>query len=453
MTDRMSDVLNKFGDDIKNLSVSNCELPEGNLIEILNSLPNLKKLSFYDVSYNSTEKDNVGINLQYLRSFEIQLCNFIIPRTITRFSSNTLEHLSINNCILDSQTVTKILNNQLNLIELEFDPYYCNPELLRNLQLRKLKLMSKRNAISIIKSQQNYLTSLDLSKAHIGDNEFQEICNIKSLNVLKLWIDQISWEIIENLMSLQHLHELSLNYERLEIEYVNIFSKLQLPSISTLQISFPKLKMISEHFISIAINCPSVTNLIIVCQSIGVIGTIIQYFHNLHTLKFGCDSDSVKVVDYFVKDDNLHNVSLRELYIYDNAYNNPSREQFHSSSSLINLVRCSLPNLERLKISNILSLNIQMLKDILAGNHKLSHISIEDVAVNFNFDTRVASELEALLIKLNYFHLSKVFVNLHDDAELLREQLGKYFSHLSCKSWRNEIVFRNNKWHLDENDL
>ncbi len=96
----MADVLDKFAEDVKHFSVCNSELPESQMIEILNKFSNLQTLKFYDVTYNSTEKDDVLLDLPRLRSFEMQLCNLIIPRTIIRMTPHTLQHLSINNCIL-----------------------------------------------------------------------------------------------------------------------------------------------------------------------------------------------------------------------------------------------------------------------------------------------------------------------------------------------------------------
>lgn len=446
MTQAMIDVLDKFGDDIKFLSVCNSELPESQLIEMLNKLKNLEKLSFYDVTYNSTEKDEVKLNLPQLKSFEIQLCNLIIPRTIFRIPDNTLEYLSINNCILDQRSVGRILSAQKKIKILEFDPYYVEPHIMAKLELTRLKLMSKRNVIPILCNQGN-LQSLDLAKAHISDDEFLLICKMKKLKSLKLWVDRISYDILDNLVDLKELKELSLNYDRLEVEYVIKLCTIYLPTIKTLKIEFPKLKILSENFIAIAVNCPNINHLFIKCQSIGVIGAILQNFKNLKSLSFGCDSDSVKVVNFAVND--IVNDNLSKLHIYDTPFNNPAKDQFQSTLTLINLIKNSLPNLEKLKVTNILSLNTSFFHEILNGDNKLSYLDVDDISVNFHVDEHFMKNIMRVNgEKLNYIKLSKVVVKIDEDA--IRHHLGCHrFDYVHCKEWRNEVILENFKWNVE----
>lgn len=447
VTSLMADVLDKYADYIKFLSVCNTELPESQLIEMLNKLKNLETLTFYDVTYNSTEKDDVQLNLPQLKSFTMQLCNLIIPRTIFRIPDNTLERLSINNCILDQRSVGRILTGQQRIKELEFDPYYVDSSLMATLQLSKLKLMSKRNAISILKNQPNLL-SLDLAKAHINDDEFLQICKAKRLKSLNLWVDRISYEILDNLMDLKELSELSLNYDRLEVEYVFKLCTIFLPTVTTLKIEFPKLKILPENFIAIAVNCPNIRHLFIKCQSIGVIGILLQHFKNLRTLTFGCDSDSVKVVNFPINDIVNHN--LHELHIYDTPFNNPARDQFQSTLTLISLMKNSLPNLAKLKVFNILSLNASFFQEILGGDNKISYIDVDDISDNFHVDEHFMRNIvRENGEKLIYLKLSKVVVKIDEDT--IKRLLGSHrFAYISCKEWRNELILNNCKWNQTE---
>lgn len=446
VTERLKRIFTKFGDDVTEISVANSKLPECHFIELLSLHPNVEVLSIYDVNFSTTEKDNVELNLPNLKSFKIQLCNFIIPRTLFRLPNDTLQHLSINNCILDQQTIGKILSNQRQLKELEFDPYYVDPTLMSDLKLTKLKLMSKRHVIPILNGQCN-LVSLDLSKAHIGDSEFLAICKMKQLQSLKLWIDSIAWENLENLMNLNQLNELALSYERLEVEYVIMLSKLPLPTITSLKIEFPKLKMLTENFIAIAINCPRIKNLIIKGQSIGVIGTIVQYFKNLEMLRFECDSDSVKVVNFPI--DNIFNESLRELYISDNQFNNPAKEHFQSSSAIIGLIMLAMPNLEKFKIVNSVSFDLHDLSDILECNKKLTFICIDDITVNLVFDENFLAVLTRAGKNLNYFELNKISIAI--DEHSMRQIMDHQFAYISCKEWKNQVILRNCQWNsIDE---
>lgn len=444
VTTTMSDILEKFGCDIKKLSMHNSTLPETNLIEMLNRLENLESLEFIDVSYNSTAKDGLKLNLCKLKSFEMQLCNLIIPRTIFRLPNSTLERLKILNCVLDKESISRILGSQTNIKDLEFDPYYVDAKLMAPLQLRKLTLMSKRNAIAIMKTQPN-LESLNLTKALIGDDDFLDICKMKKLQSLKLWVDVISYELLHNLRNLENLRELSVNYDRLVVEYVTTLSTIFHPHITKLTIEFPKLKIQPEHFIAISINFPNVQHLVVKCQSIGVIGIILQYFRNIKTLSFDCDSDSVKVVNFPIIDD-VVNENLRELYIHDAPYNNPAKDQFQSTQTLTSLIKNSLPNLQKLKIENILALNSQILEEILCGNNKLTHVHVDDISDNFHFDEHFVRDIvRAHGGKLTYLKLRKVVVKI--DEDMVKHLLKSHrFAYVNCKEWRNEVALRNCKW-------
>jgi hypothetical protein len=447
VTPRMREIFIKFGSDLEKISIFNSKLPESQFIDMLGMNQNAKVLNLYDVDFSTTEKDNVELNLPNLRALKTQLCNFIIPRIIFRLPNDTLEQLSINNCILDQPTIGKILRNQQSIKQLEFDPYHVDPTLMAKLRLERLKLMSKRHVTQIL-SQQHQLVSLDLAKAHIGDSEFMEICRMKQLRSLRLWIDRIAWENLENLMQLSALTELSLNYDRLEVEYVTMLSKLPLPTITTLKIEFPKLKMLTENFIAISINCPSIKNLVINGQSVGVIGTIVQYFRNLETLNFECDSDSVKVVNFPTV--NILNERLKCLRIFDNPFNNPAKEQFQSSSTLISLIAQSMPNLEQLEVVNTISLDTDGLSNVLACNRKLTQLRIDDIAVNVNFDKSMADVLKRSGGNLDYFEFSKIAVGI--DESSLRQIMGNQFAFVSCREWRNQVILRNCQWSSIEGD-
>lgn len=448
VTERLRRILEKFQHGIKAISIYNSKLPESQFIELLGMHLNLNRLLLYDVSFSTTEKDNVELYLPNLRLLNIQLCNIIISRTILRIPNDTLYYLSINNLVLDIQTLRKILQNQRNIKELEFDPYFVDPASTRALEFIKLKLMSNRNVAPIIKNQHS-LTSLDLSKAHITDTDFLQICKMNNLKVLKLWIDRISYDLIGNIEKLTKLQELALNYERLEVEYIAIISKLCLNNLQTLKIEFPKLKIFAENFIAISMNCPNVNKLIINGQSIGVIGTIIEYFKHLQSLIFECDSDSVKVVNFPVN--NFINENLKELYLYDNQFNNPAREQFQSTSSLLSLINNAMPNLERMRIKNIISLDIEALNIIFENKPNLSHVHVDDIAINITIDAHYLETLMQVAQSLDYIELNKVLLEV--DEDLIAQIMDHHkFAYVNCKKWRNEIILRNCMWHThDEN--
>jgi len=447
VTERLRRILEKFGIKIKSISIYNSKLPESQFIELLGMHLNLERLLLYDVSFSTTEKDNVELYSPNLRLLNIQLCNIIISRTILRIPNDTLYYLSINNLVLDIQTLRKILQNQRNIKELEIDPYFVDPASMSALKFTKLKLMSNRNVAPIIKNQ-HCLTCLDLSKAHITDTDFLQICKMNNLKMLKLWIDRISWDLIGNIEKLNKLQELALNYERLEVEYIAIISKLCLNSLQTLKIEFPKLKIFAENFIAISMNCPNVNKLIINGQSIGVIGTIMEYFKHLQSLIFECDSDSVKVVNFPVN--GFVNENLKELHFYDNQFNNPAKEQFQSTMSILSLINNAVPNLERLRIKNIISLDIEALNMIFENKPNLSHVHVDDIAINITIDAHYVETLRQVAQSLNYIELNKILLDI--DEDLIAQIMDNKFAYVNCKKWRNEIILRNCMWNThDEN--
>ncbi|KAG5684057.1 hypothetical protein PVAND_013306 [Polypedilum vanderplanki] len=448
VTDRMREIFTKYGNDIKKINFYNSKLPESQFIDILSMNKHLQTLILYDVDFSITEKENVELMLPELKTLKTYLCNFIIPRIIFRFPKDTLEHLSINNCILDQQTFGRILQNQQRIKQLEIDPYNVDPAQMSELKLEKLKLLSKRHVKQILQSQQQLIT-LDLERAHIGDSEFMDICKMTQLKSLRLWIDRISWEKLDNLMKLNKLEELALTYDRLEVEYVTMLSKVPLISITTLKIEFPKLKMLTESFIAISINCPNIKTLVINGQSIGVIGTIVQYFKNLETLNFECDSDSVKVVNFPITD--IYNEKLKRLRIFDNQFNNPAREQFQSQLTLICLIMQSMPNLEQLELVNTISLELDDLANILACNRKLSQFRIEDISINLKFDKMMADMIKRCNGNLNYFEFNKIAVEIDENS--LRQIMDNKFAFINCRDWKNQVILRNCQWSPIENEI
>jgi hypothetical protein len=271
---------------------------------------------------------------------------------------------------------------------------------------------------------------------------------MNNLKILKLWIDRISCDLIGNIEKLSKLQELALNYERLEVEYIAIISKLCLSSLQTLKIEFPKLKIFAENFIAISMNCPNVSKLIINGQSIGVIGTIIEYFKHLQSLIFECDSDSVKVVNFPVN--GFVNENLKELHLYDNQFNNPAKEHFQSTMSILSLINNAVPNLERLRLKNIISLDIEALNMIFESKPKLSHVHVDDIAINITIDAHYVETLKQVAQNLNYIELNKVLLDI--DEDLIAQIMDNKFAYVNCKKWRNEITLRNVMWNThDEN--
>lgn len=361
---RIEDVFGKISFKIKSLEIASSVLLEAEVIKLLNIISSVEEISFYDVEFIDQDESNEAVedlNLSKLKKFKFHLCNVKIPRILLRLPPCVLESLSIENCILGKETLRLIFDSQRSIRELEFDPYYVDPSSMEHLKLSKIKLMCNRHVASLLRSQRQTLHSLDLSKAHIGDNEFLKVCKLQNLKGLKLWIDRVSWENLENLVKLRSLNELHLNYDRLEVEYMRNVSRIRLSSVQRLKIKFPRLKIPPENFKEMSLNMPNIKHLNISNQSIGVIGALIDNFRNLETLIIGCDSDSPEVVDFAVS--GTRHDKLKDLCVYSSY---ADQKTLKCTNTILDIINTSMKNLEKLKLQNVMVFSSQQLLNIFS---------------------------------------------------------------------------------------
>lgn len=441
---RLEQVLDRFNESIKRFELASSLLKESEVAHLLNIISRVEEVSFYDVEFSEKiEGSAEDLNLQNVRKFRFHLCNVKIPRITLKLPSCVLTSLSIENSILKQELLEKIFESQSNITELEFDPYYVNTTSIQHLKLKKIKLMCNRNVLHLIKNQ-DILQSLDLSKAHIGDNGFLEVCRLKTIKCLKLWIDRVSWELLENLNKLKSLSEISLNYDRLEVEYIRSFSRVQIPSIRKLKIKFPRLKIAAGNFVEIAMNLPNVTHLNISNQSIGVLGDLIANFKNLETLVIGCDSDSSEVVDFPLNND--RHLKLKELCVYSSY---ADQKDLKCSTTLLETTNSLLPNLEKIKFHNVISLSSESLCNILSSHADLTHFSIDHPETSTVIDDTLLKVLQEKGKKLEHFQSRGAEIMVH--KKVIERDFRLHFSTIKVKAWKHQVILRNIKWeHSDE---
>lgn len=439
---RLHNVFMKFDLKIKRLEIWSSKLRKTEVIKLLNIIPKTEELLFYDVEFCSDEDGEIveDLRLQDLKKLKFHLCNVIIPKIILQIPCDVLKSVSIENCIIDKETLRKIFNQQNNIEELEFDPYYVDPVSMENLKLVKLKLMCNRHVAEIVQDKMQ-LQSLDLSKAHIGDNEFLKVCNLINLKCLKLWIDRVSWEILDNLTKLKNVNELSLNYDRLEVEYTRKISRIKMEKIQKLKIKFPRLKIAAENFAEMSLNMMNIKHLHISNQSIGVIGAVLKNFKNLETFVIGCDSDSSEVVEFPVK--NIRHEKLHELCIYSSY---PDQKTLKCTSTILHIIN-ALGNLKRLKLRNVIAVNEQQLNEIFTCHQNLTHFYIVHPNEACQFGKTSAHALTNHNLK--YFKSVGAEISVH--KKLLEKEFRKKFPFVEIKAWKRQIVLRDCKWeHADE---
>lgn len=441
MIEKLKEVFEKLALKLTRLEISSSVLPEQVSISLLNIVLNVEEISFYDVEFSDESSDAIEeLNLLKLRKFKFHLCNVKIPKIVLRLPRCVLQRLSIENCILGPETLKQIFDSQTSVQELEFDPYYVNPSTMEHLKLTSMKLMCNRHVAALLTSQ-SQLQSLDLSKAHIDDNAFLQICNLNTLRNLRLWIDHVSWELLENLSKLHNLNELHINYDRLEVEYMRAISRIKMTNIQKLKVKFPRLKISSENFAEMSLNMPIIKHLNISNQSIGVIGALIENFKNLETLIIGVDSDSPEVVDFSIS--GVVHDKLKDLCIYS-SYND--HKSLKCCKSILEIVNTSLRNLEKLKLQNVVTLNVDQLSDILTNHQHLTHFFIDGEAT---FDATSVKFLKINGKQLKYFQSRGAEISVH--KKILEREFAKQFATVKIKPWKSQIVLRNCKWeHADD---
>lgn len=441
---RCQEIFSSFSTDVKTLEISSAVICERDVINLLNLLPNVETISFYDVEFLDCDEVDEKLNLQNLQLFRFHLCNKLIPEIVLRLPQGVLESLAIDHTILKQDVLSQIFELQRNITELEFDPYYVDPRTLEHLKLQKLKLSSNRHVVNLVKNQ-HHLQSLDLSKIRVSDNEFLEICNKLDLISLKLRIDLVSWEILENLNKLQTLKELHLEYGLLEVEYIRNVSRIRMTNLQRFKIMFPRLKITSVSFAEMALNMANIKHLHISYLSVGVIGSLVENFKNLETLVIGCDYDSSEVVDFPLN--GVHHEKLKDVCIY-RAHT--SQMTLKCTQTIVNILNSSVRNLERLKFRNVVSLSCEQFSDIFTNHEHLTHFLIDNPFGNVNsFDDAFVRVLTESGKRLKYFQSRGAEITIHKKS--LEKKFHKHFSVINIKPLKKQIVLRNCKWeHADD---
>lgn len=446
MIERVQNIFQKYQSDIKSIEFSSCTMRDYEFVSVLDVLPDVIELSLIDMEFSETDNPIIDSKtLRHISSIKFHLCNVKSPKAILpNISKNVIKNLIIETCIVDQKTLSTIFERQHEIQALEFDPYYVNSESLEHLKLRKLKLMCNRHVKDILKNQSR-VASLDLSRAHIGDEEFHRVCELRHLEKLRLWIDRISWENLENLSRLKVITELSLNYDRLEVEYARILTNIQLLSLRKLRLKFPRLKISEECLVAMAQNMPNIQEFQLSNQSIGIVCAVLKNFQNLETFIVGCDSDSCEVVEFPIEAvdvEKFSHLKLRNLCIFNRF---DDQKMFKCQKSLFEVIR-SLKNLKKLKLDNV---NLNISEEIPHILRKITHFSCSINTKNKVCENIFNEKFVELLQqvkgqRLQYFHLNGFEIFIHKSQ--LELDFREQFEMISIKPWRRQITMRNCKW-------
>jgi hypothetical protein len=120
--ERLVQILQRFGKHIKELDVSH-ELPL-NIIELLNNMPNLEKISFYAIFFLKPATITEGeIKLHKLKKFKSYKCNSDVLCILNKLPPGVLQELDIertNDCYYSDRN-TQLFPNQHNIKKIKAD--------------------------------------------------------------------------------------------------------------------------------------------------------------------------------------------------------------------------------------------------------------------------------------------------------------------------------------------
>jgi hypothetical protein len=216
-------------------------------------------------------------------------------------------------------------------------------------------------------------------------------------------------------------------------------SRIEMPRLQKLKIKFPRLKILAENFQEMSRNMANLKHLHISNQSIGVLGALITNFKNLETLVVGCDSDSSEVVDFPIGE--LRHDTLKELCIYSSY---TDQKSLKCCKSVLQTINESLVNLEKIKLHNVITLNVQQFSELLKSHESLTHVSIESIDEETKFNLPFLEVLRVSGAHLQYFQSRGLEIPIH--RKVIEKKFRKMFSSIKIRPWMCQVVMRNCKW-------
>lgn len=432
---KLEEILRKFQDSIKKITLRFAAIDEYNLMELLALLPNLEEIVIDASLYNSGGAQQRLTHLRFMRSFT---CKVESAKIIFDLPQDVLTKLSFSSVVYESppspQLLQSLFEAQRNLKELNFDPAKVGDGFSMNLlDLKHLRLASNHQMVEILKSQKN-LIDLNIKK-DLTEEEFVEVCGLKQLQVLDIKVGNVNATLLHKINNLKDLKKLLLITNR--GYWVTSLCNIELKKLEKLELSFT-----------------SDTNIQIFLEKLPT------HFPTLKNLKL--TSVEMKSIPTLLLNKNLESLEIEELKSLSETNEIQLPETSHEklkefkvgheySEYLLDFITCFMPNVFKLSLRNFFIKDLSTLKHVL-GKKRLTHLSIfnrncrNDECKDFTWLMReFVNLMKDQGQSLTYFEFENVKLSSWDMQKLnsfLKSQFAFIYYENSCKT----LVLKNGKW-------
>lgn len=407
----LKNIYEKHGQTVKNLEWCNWSkhaLNEKDVVEMLNSIPNMEQLRMgaWSTKFLLQESSKNLLNLQKLKKLIISECEvFIVDFFLQNLPENVLEELKINKTTIPQETLKSFLEKQKRITKLDIQGQnISDTEHFKRLKLERLKfemlgykdLSAQQSFLRALIQMQPRLKSLILSH-YVNDDIFHEITNLQLLENLKINIDEVSPNVIHFISKLKNLKTFvietgfgtspeiieNLSLQKLPIEHLIIDSYIN--------ISDQSYQHFSQNF--------KLKSLVIGLGFYEPINFFMENFPNLEVLsvRFGDANNKVELSDVLDGDD---------LQVHDKMKN--LKLEFFGKAlvdcgEFLKLLSC-FPNLQKFDSRSNFPFSAEFFSSLAANLNQIRSLHLTGLDVNDDeeFSAELIASLKKISQKLDY---------------------------------------------------
>lgn len=412
--DRLLAIFEKLGEFVMKFELVESSMSIRNLIQILQTLPNLEFLSLKYLELVEDKNNSVSIvelNLNRLTEIISWTCCVTTMNMFNKLPQDILNDFTVLGPSLDQFNMNEFFQRQSKIKNLYIHSTSTMSLLLPldNLKLKKLELWissGNENNIENALRNQKLLTHLDLTDNYINNAIFKEISDMCHLETLNVCVDWITNDHLKDISKLKKITELSIiSNENKDKKHLEAISTIQNPLLKKFKFELNHV-LFEECYISrIASNFPNLQFLTIE----GIISIESTYF----LLK---NFNKLEVLDIF-SNDYIHTLDMSKLYEEGLANYNLKvltiNVRIHLNSKLIRKFSNNFTNLEIFTLFSLDNITTNVIRKLLKRFKKLTHLEISSGCrtVSKNVLTFVKKYGTNLVhIELNGMRIKKTYV-------------------------------------------
>ncbi|CAO1418035.1 unnamed protein product [Diamesa hyperborea] len=351
------------------------------LIEILNSVPNVKSITLSDLCclQDMPIRNFNELHLTKLEDLTIDACDPKFIEIFIDLPENVLINLFM--CSKNMKYAKDIFQKQKKIknLELSCAIYESDENLnLDQLNLTYLRYDNKRATtsefINILKSQPN-LVSLDLLGHRTKYRLLKEIVNLKHLNVLKMNVEKLSSQEFMTI-KFNSLTELEIEYDHDDntANYITELSYIHNLKLTSLKLKLYAIEFDCEVMTRLAKNNPNLKLIEIENQKLNesIVCAFLKNCKNLEVINTTfCNNESTVNGSFnsLFNEAGMENPKLKELRLFGIKLN---------MNEILNQFCANYPNLEKIAFSSVPVLSDDDLQFLLLRLTKLRVIEIID---------------------------------------------------------------------------